>query len=528
MRATATKAFLASITRRTQEQAPAERSDLRREAWSAAGEKVEVLFVAECARKEVNPDTLSHLDIATFLLGQVRLSATFICLLTGVSTGAAMTPRETELSTTFFELELFQAIVLDLPIYLLVHESFNPEALGPYLDLLEFGLPNWRDQLRAKKGDAEILRAISQILRGKGGPWKIEQKLNAAPTLHTGLFYARDRFARGEPLPRVHFLQLDRQIVSARTIEPNLAAIADLLRNRRPFEEEQDNDRRLAFSWLLVRELMLAPLLNNRGEVIQRNPLVLAAWNAALTDWIGAASWLGLHSNIHLGTIPALDTLDTVRQALRGSGVDDSYGGQTDFPGGAYCSSYYSLAKRVQPGEKRFVLDLAERMLRFESDEKELMSIPGKVTMLGSLALEGGRPQDAVAHFEAVVNMHRRSNAIPRAMGKALCELAFARLFSGQLALAMGESREGVQLMQIPGANGEYVVDGFLVRAMFKSAAIHLRGGQLRRGFALYRDALCHAQAKHLDDQYGQWKPSALARRVAGGVWQRLNDRFRR
>ena len=133
-----------------------------------------------------------------------------------------------------------------------------------------------------------------------------------------------------------------------------------------------------------------------------------------------------------------------------------------------------------------------------------------------------------VAHFEAVVNMHRRSNAIPRAMGEALCELAFARLFSGQLALAMGESREGVQLMQIPGANGEYVVDGFLVRAMFKSAAIHLRGGQLRRGFALYRDALCHAQAKHLDDQYGQWKPSALARRVAGGVWQRLNDRFRR
>lgn len=70
-------------------------------------------------------------------------------------------------------------------------------------------------------------------------------------------------------------------------MEPNLAAIADLMRNRRPFEEEQDNDRRLTFSWLLARELMAAPLLNRQGEVVQRDPLVLAAWNAALIDWIG-------------------------------------------------------------------------------------------------------------------------------------------------------------------------------------------------------------------------------------------------
>lgn len=106
-----------------------------------------------------------------------------------------------------------------------------------------------------------------------------------------------------------------------------------------------------------------------------------------------------------------------------------------------------------------------------------------------------------------MVNIRRSSGANPRAMGEALGDLAFARLFAGQLSRAISESREGVQLMQTPGANGEYVVDGFLVRAMFKSAAIHILGGQLRRGFALYRDAVSHAQAKHLDDQYGQWKP---------------------
>lgn len=196
MAATATRAFLASTTRRTQEQAPAERRGLRWEAWSAAGEKAETLFVAAWAWNDVHRGTHADLDIATLLLGQVRLSSAFICLLNGVSAGAAMTPRDTELSTTFFELELFQAIVLDRPIYVLVHDSFDPEALGAYLNLLEFGLPNWRDRLQTKMGDAEILRAISQILRGKGGPWKVEQRSNAAPTLHTGLFYARDRFAR--------------------------------------------------------------------------------------------------------------------------------------------------------------------------------------------------------------------------------------------------------------------------------------------------------------------------------------------
>ena len=378
---TATKAFLASTTRRTQEKSSPQRSGLRWEAWSAAGEKAETLFVAEWAWDNVHRGTHPDLDIATLLLGQVRLSGAFICLLNGATAGAAMTPRDTELSTTFFELELFQAIVLDRPIYLLVHASFEPEALGRYLDLLEFGLPDWRDRAKTKMGDAEVLRAVSEILRGKGRQWRVQRRPNAASALHAGLFHARDRFARNESSPRIHFLQLDRQTAASSAAEPNLSAISDLMRNRRPFEEEQNNDRRLAFSWLLARELMAAPLLNRQGEVIQRDPVVLAAWNAALKDWHGAASWQGLHSNIHLGTLPALDTLDVVRQVLRRSGPEDAFGGSTEFPGGSYSSSYYSLAKRVRASDKRFVLDLAQRMLRMNVDEKTLMSIPGNLAV---------------------------------------------------------------------------------------------------------------------------------------------------
>lgn len=74
MAATATRAFLASTTRWTQEQAPAERRGLRWEAWSAAGEKAEILFVAEWAWNDVHRGTHSDLDIATLLLEKVRLS----------------------------------------------------------------------------------------------------------------------------------------------------------------------------------------------------------------------------------------------------------------------------------------------------------------------------------------------------------------------------------------------------------------------------------------------------------------------
>ena len=516
--------FLASSTRIAEQSGPPARSGLRWEAWGASGENAEKLFVAEYAWPDVHRRNFAGLDIATRLIEQVRRSKSLICLLQGASSGSPMKPREVELSTTFFELELFQAIVLERPIYLLVHRSFEPQSIECYLDLLEFGFPGWRGHLENRLSDTEALSAISKIIGGKGRPWKLERSPSTARTMHTGLFRARDHFARNESSPRIHFLQLDRQVASA---SPNLEAIADLMRNRRSFEEETNNDRRLAFSWLLTRELMAAPLLNGQGEVVQRDSMILSAWNAALKDWHGAASWFGLHSNIHIGTLPTLGTLEHVRRALRESGNVDAYGGPTGFPSGDYASSYYSLAKRVQPDEKKYVLDLARRVLRIGWSDRLFFADPNNLALLGSIALEDGRAVEAVGNFDARIKILERSDAKPRAIGEAMCELAFARLFVGQSTRALGEANEGIRLMQAPGTNGTYVVDGFLVRAMIKTAAINLRCGAVGRGTSLYWKALEHAKKHHLDDQVNQWKPTALVANLSKRLWYRITSSTR-
>jgi hypothetical protein len=521
---TPTKAFLASSTQVIGREKPPPKSGVRWNAWCVAGGRVPSLFVAEYAWPDVHTDTRSPLDVATLLLGQVRASQRFICLLMGDSSGSSIKPRETMLSTTFFELELFQAIVLDRPTYLLVHDSFKPEALGPYLDILAFGFPDWRSRVQSKIGDSETVAAIVRIARGEAAEeWRVRRSLNAPSEFHNALFRSRDRFARGESSPQTHFLSLNRHEGIALSTGLNLDAISDLMRHRRSFEEEQNNDRRLAFSWLLTRELLTAPLLDRQGNVVQRDPAILRAWNAALKDWHGAASWNGLHSNIYLGTFPTLNTLDVVRQALRKDGSTDAAEQPTEFPGGAYCSSYYSLAKLLRGNDKRFALDLARKTLRMGWDEAAFASVPGNMALLGSIALESGEPQEAVQHFERALHIQRSMKASPRAIGEVLCELAFARLFAGQTSRAIGESREGVDLMRMPDADGQFVIDGFLVRAMFKAAAIHFRAGRVLRGFQLYSEASGHARDKHLDDQYRQWRPWALIERAT-----RLGKRLRR
>lgn len=512
---TPTKAFLASSTQATGRETLSSKSGVRWNAWCEAGGRVSSLFVSEFAWPDVHTDTRSALDVATLLLGQVRASQRFICLLMGDSSGSSIKPRETMLSTTFFELELFQAIVLDRPTYLLVHNSFKPEALGPYLDVLGFGFPDWRSRIQSMIGDSETVAAIVRIARGEAAEeWRVRRSLNAPSDFHNALFRSRDRFARGESSPQTHFLSLNHHAGTASSTGPNLDAISDLMHHRRSFEEEQNNDRRLAFSWLLTRELLTAPLLDHQSNVVQRDPAILTAWNVALKDWHGAASWNGLHSNIYLGTLPTLNTLDVVRQALRKDGSTGAAEQSTEFPGGAYCSSYYSLAKLLRGNDKRFALDLARKTLLMGRDEAAVASVPDNLALLGSIALEFGEPQQAVQHFERALDIKRGLNASPRAIGEVLCELAFARMFTGQTLRAIGESREGIDLMHMPDASGQYVIDGFLVRALFKAAAIHFRAGRVLRGLQLYSEASGHARDKHLDDQYRQWRPWALVERA--------------
>lgn len=468
--------------------------------------------MAECDWDGFRPGgEVAELTVAITLMSQIRASKRFICLLVGASKGSRLRVSETPIASTFFELEIFQSIVLSKPTYLLIHQSFDAGSIEPYLDLLGFAFPNWRDRLVSPLSDAQALRAIEDIVSGgsAAAKWEVPRAQDHAARFHHALMRSRDRFLKGESKPVVHFLNINRQ--PRRKSDCDLTAVQALLQERakQSIDTNVNNDRRLAISWLLLRELSLAPLLNEAGEVIDRDPHLLSAWNLALSDWHSTASWGSLHSNIYIGTLSTLGTLEIVRAALRPTG--DKLGTSTEFPGGGYATSYYSLSKLVPSDYRLEVLALARQTLLLEVGD-DAKNRPGSLAMLGSFALQEGRPVEGAQLYEQALAIHTR-NKDQRAMGEMLCELSLAQLQCGNRSKAAMSAAEGIRLMQVDEGSGEVRVDGFLVRAMFKAAFVQLRAMR-PSGAVLYYQALRLAMKGGYTDQVAQWGPSGIGRRI--------------
>jgi len=515
-----TAAFLSSPTRMREGSSP---SHLRANALAELGGQVADLFVAEKAWQRFDNRSTPALDIASALMTQLRMADRVIFLLVGETSGAAMREEGWTSSTTFFELEIFQSIVLSKPTYLLVHESFDAASLGPYLDLLDFAFPDWRARAQNRMTDRAAIDAIKKIARGGSAKqWKVGSQQMRSLEFHGALFRGRDRFLRRETAPIAHFMDMPRR-AAPRGGLVNGDLVAQLIRSRKTFEEEEDNDRRLAYSWLLIRELLAEPLLDSAGQIVQRDPLLLSAWNLALGDWHGAASWNGLHSHIYLGTIPTLGTIEMVRRSVQVLGPT-SFSQTTTFPGGAYASSYYSLSRHV-PGRLRSeALNIARETILLESDPRTQPFHPGLQALMASIALESGNAVEAVEIFEKVLLFHIKSGSNSRSIGEVMCELAFARMFAGDVQRAAAESAEGLRHLETPGPSGKPIVDGFFVRATFKASVAHARAFQPRAAVTLYRGALRNAKEKRLYDQYEQWRPRGLLRRV----WRTVIAKLRR
>lgn len=512
-------AFLSSPSGMRDSDGGPDKNGVRYKAWESVSPGR--LFVAECDWDGFKPGArIPELTVATALMSQIRSSKRFICLLTSRSSGSLVRIAETPLSSTFFELEIFQSIVLDKSTYLLVHESFDPAQIEQYLDLLKFAFPDWRGHASMRLNDLQVIHAIGDIVRGRSAStqWQVQRRRGHAADFHHALMRSRDRFVRCESKPTVHFLNLGQQKPVGSQCDVN--AIESLLKKREHHiaEPDVDNDQRLAISWLLIRELNSAPLLNETGEIVQLDPFLLSAWNLVLGDWHSAASWGALHSNIYIGTLPTLGTLEMVRNALRPSG--DLLGSSTDFPGGGYATSYYSLSKMVPASERRAVLALARETLLMEAED-DAKNRPGCLALLGSIVLQEGNPIEAIELYEKALTIHTRSKN-QKGMGELLCELSLARLQSGQWSKAAAEAERGIALMRDDGGSDSGKVDGPLIRAMFKSAYVQLR--TLRPGGAfLYFEALKLAKEMGYTDQYTQWGPAGIGNKVLRGITSRFD-----
>jgi len=462
-------------------------------------------FVSEVQRPGLAVPLYSNLQIAKCLLQQVRACEKFIFILFGEGQGHRLNLDGVQLTSTFFELELYQAAILGKPIYRLCSKTFRPAQQIQILRLLDLGFLEPTSQFDQLE-DTQILGAVVAILldESRAERWRVSPAEVSPDALVERLIRSRDRKFGDQSKAPMHFLDLPNSIAYQNA--PSLAdmdVVSSLVKAQGRQSLEDHMDEKLAWAWLVMRELMVAPLLDSTGEVILREPAALAAWNAALTTWHGAAAWSGHHGHTRIGTMPTLVTLSGVRRAIRNdrhssvSGVDH-FGTSIVDPVGAFGSSYYSLAKMVRSPLRATVLSEVHSCLD-QAEKLEPHAAAGILAVRASTCLLEGRRTDAVALYERSFQVSLSQGKSKADLGAIICELGFAQIQNYEFRKGRRMLEEGIALLRDQEMRGTQVDHGHMVRALVKVALANVVTGHLWSGAQYLADAHVIAVSKGLD-----------------------------
>lgn len=462
-------------------------------------------FVSEMQRPALASPLYSNLQIAKYLLQQVMSCEKFIFILFGEGQGHRLNLEGAQLTSTFFELELYQAAILGKPIYRLCSKAFRPAQQIQVLRLLDFGFLEPTSQLDQLE-DAEIVSAVVEILSSESHAerWRVSSIEVSPDALVERLMRSRDRKFGDQLKAPMHFLDLPNS--GMHQTAPSLAdidVVSSLMKAQGRQSLEDHVDEKLAWAWLVIRELMVQPLLDPAGKMMAREPIVLAAWNAALTTWHGAASWSGHHGHTRIGTMPTLVTLSDVRRAIRedchspSSGADH-FGTSIVDPVGAFGSSYYSLAKVVRNPLRASVLSEIHSCLD-QAERLEPHSAAGILAVRASACLLEGRRAEAVALYERSFQVSLSQGQSKSDLGAIICELGFAQVQNQEFRRGRRTLEEGIALLQDQEMRGVQVDHGHMVRALVKAALANVLTGHLWKGAQYLADAHNIADSKGLD-----------------------------
>ena len=111
--------FVSSLCRR------AKLEDLRAKVYYDIGKETYV-YIDERFHPR-NIEQQDDLESADELISRVRQADTFICILGGSSHGSSIKVDERPSNVSFFEIELFQAALLEKQIHVFVRDDFTPE-----------------------------------------------------------------------------------------------------------------------------------------------------------------------------------------------------------------------------------------------------------------------------------------------------------------------------------------------------------------------------------------------------------------
>ena len=360
----------------------------------------------------------------------------------------ALTPDELA-QVSYFELELFEAALLQKPAFIFVLAGGEMEPrLAALLNLLAPALPGLN---RVPMSEDQIYDQVLEIVDRASRPAqaaRLKKRTASGQRMSDALTVSR--FIPYDPTttpPGILFLGGGSDLSLTR---PNLELAADAISRA---EELISHHDRLSLLWIALRELMGAPLDDPKsGEAL---PL----WAQALGAWNTAGAWYGLHGHPLMGCLASLGSLAQLMLQL--SGPDE-------MPHGALSSEYYSIAKLVSRDLRGAMLSISRAHIdaAFISGESS-----GKLAQRGSVRRAQGDARGAIEDYRRVVDLRRGSeHASQQAIAEGMTELGFALVFAGRRS-------EGLRLMEDGIALFADRPTGFLVRAQRKLGRAYLRAG---------------------------------------------------
>jgi len=455
--------FVSSLCRR------ANLEDLRARIFCDIGKKTYIYVDEQFKHRNIKQQ--EDLMAADELISRVREANTFICILGGSSHGTAIKIKEYPSNVSFFEIELFQAALLQKKIHVFVRDDFTPDPkLEALLKILSFSFPEWGDIKR--QSESEILSGVEHVVektlhqRTSKRLFQLRAPINR---LVQAFYAARARRSTNPPI-----LFLD-SAAERRSEQPRIEVLRSLVTD---IEQQPNEEKRLSRLWMGLRELMACEYENLLDEEL------LGYWNQLLAEWARAGAWYGLHADTPLGCLAALNSLTRVRQRLITLNPKMSGSGDMEFPGGALASSKYSIAKRLY-----IKSDREARFNEAIQDIQRSLDIPG-VDQSGLLAIRGsifrqmGKMSDCINDYKDVVRIRRGNNSPDNQIGEALCELGFGylRYFSPRKGLRY--CQEGVEMLRQGGRAG------FLARGLRKLAVAYLVNGSLVKAYKARNEAV--------------------------------------
>jgi tetratricopeptide (TPR) repeat protein len=462
--------FLSSLTAKLPD-GGALRSRLYRDAGASS-----LIYVDEAVQTRPSLATDS-LALADELLRRVRESKVFLCVLAGSSHGSRIPVESSSTAVSFFELELFAAALQRKPIYALRHESFRPDRqMESAFKLLSFAFPEWR-ALRSLK-DGELLQQARRIAELSIAP----PARRMLPTFRPAVKRLAQVFYKARAMRGVEFL-------NGHTAEGY--GSHDISLARRLIAESarpSDNQARLTRLWLAIREL------NTPQLAASPEPEQLEMLEQALEQWSGAGAWYGLHADMPLGCLAALNTVRRLRERRAAMGALPR--GMDVRPAGPLASAKYNAAKHL--------LSIRDRRFRLldaladvnEALHSETQDASGLHAVRASINRRLGRVFDAVRDLEQSRQIRERRDASPHAFGDTYVELGFAYLHAFRIRKGQSFCEEGVDRLRASNA-----APAELARGLRKLAIAYAVNGKAKSARSALEESRALARQVNAHDQ---------------------------